>query len=200
VLVCECISHSKVDQAFADRLYADLRQKGIRCWLATKDLKIGDKFHTRINEAIRTHDKLLVILSRDSIGSKWVEVEVAEAFDKETKDRTVLFPIRLDDAVLDCDEAWAKSVRQTRHIGDFSNSKDHDEYTRSLERLVHDLRSETGSGRKAAATLTKPTGPLKPSLTESCCSAVWIRITSCRSLRYACKAMVTEKSGVGRWN
>jgi hypothetical protein len=144
------ISYSKVDQALADRLYADLRQKGIRCWLATKDLKIGDRFHTRINEAIRTHDKLLVILSRDSIDSKWVEVEVAEAFDKETKDRTVLFPIRLDDAVLDCDEAWAKSIRQTRHIGNFSNWKDHDEYTKSLERLVHDLRSETGSSRKTA--------------------------------------------------
>ncbi len=43
------ISYSTKDQEFGDWLYADLRQKNIRCWLATEDLKIGDKFRTRIN-------------------------------------------------------------------------------------------------------------------------------------------------------
>jgi uncharacterized protein YjbI with pentapeptide repeats len=31
--------------------YADLCQNGVRCWLATEDLKIGHKFRTRINDA-----------------------------------------------------------------------------------------------------------------------------------------------------
>ena len=61
------ISYSSKDQAFADRLNGDLRQKGIRCWLATEDLKIGDRFRKRINEAIRLHDKLMVILSEHSV-------------------------------------------------------------------------------------------------------------------------------------
>ena len=144
------ISYSTKDQAFADRLHSDLRQKGIRCWLATEDLRIGDKFRTRINEAIRAHDKLMVVLSQESVKSSWVEEEVEAAFERETRDGgTVLFPISLDDAVMDSNEAWAASIRRIRHIGDFRRWKDHDEYTKSLERLVRDLRPEN-AGQKAS--------------------------------------------------
>src|SRR6516162_8378346 len=80
------ISYSTKDQDFAERLYADLRQKNVRVWLATEDLKIGDKFRTRINEAIRLHDKLLVVLSEHSVKSAWVEDEVENAFERERRD------------------------------------------------------------------------------------------------------------------
>lgn len=66
-------------------------------WLATEDLKIGDRFRTKIDEAIRLYDKLLLVDSKNSVGSPWVESEVEAAFEKERKQkRTVLFPIRLD--------------------------------------------------------------------------------------------------------
>src|SRR3989442_132894 len=77
------ISYSSIDEYFADRLYADLRQKNIRCWLASEDLKIGDKFRLKINEQIRQHDKLVLILSERSIESSWVEYEVKQAFQRE---------------------------------------------------------------------------------------------------------------------
>jgi uncharacterized protein YjbI with pentapeptide repeats len=137
------ISYSTKDQEFADRLYADLRQKSIRCWLATEDLKIGDKFRTRINDAIRVHDKLLLVLSETSINSAWVEAEVEAAFEKERKTgNVVLFPVRLDDAIMDTDKAWAEHIRQTRHIGDFRKWKDHDEYQKALARLIRDLQAD----------------------------------------------------------
>lgn len=60
------ISCSTRDQDFADRLYADLQAKGVRCWFATEDLKIGDKFRSRIEESIRLDDKLLLVLSEAS--------------------------------------------------------------------------------------------------------------------------------------
>ena len=69
-------------------------------------------------------------------------MEVAGAFDKETKDRTVLFPIRRDDSVMTCNEAWAENIRRTRHIGDLREWKSHDAYEKSLERLIRDLRAE----------------------------------------------------------
>jgi hypothetical protein len=48
-----------------------------------------------------------------------VEKEVETAFEKERKQgRTVLFPIRLDNAVMEAEEAWAADIRRTRHIGD----------------------------------------------------------------------------------
>ena len=141
------ISYSSKDQEFAERLHADLQQKGVRCWFAPEDLKIGDELRLRIDEAIRLHDKLLLILSEESVQSEWVEDEVERALEKEQKaievgaERTVLFPISLDSAAEDTDAAWAKSIRRTRHIGDFSAWKDHDAYQVAFQRLLRDLKS-----------------------------------------------------------
>jgi hypothetical protein len=115
----------------------------VRCWFAPEDLKIGDKFRTRIDEAIRIHDKLLLVLSEHSVNSKWVEKEVETAFDKETLDHTVLFPLRLDDAVMKTDRAWAADIRRTRHIGDFTDWKDQDAFQVAFDRLLRDLKAES---------------------------------------------------------
>ena len=61
------ISYSKQDQEFADRLYADLQAKCVRCWFAPHDIKGGRKLHEQLDEAIRLHDKLLLILSEHSM-------------------------------------------------------------------------------------------------------------------------------------
>jgi hypothetical protein len=46
-------SYSTKDQLFADRLRADLQNKGVRCWFAPHDLPIGAKTWDAIDEAIR---------------------------------------------------------------------------------------------------------------------------------------------------
>jgi uncharacterized protein YjbI with pentapeptide repeats len=79
------ISHSSKDEAFAQRLHADLQQNGVRCWFAPEDMKIGDKIRPRIDESIRIHDKLLLILSENSLNSFWVESEVEKAFEEEVE-------------------------------------------------------------------------------------------------------------------
>jgi hypothetical protein len=137
------ISHSSKDQEFAERLYADLQAKGVRCWFAPEDLKIGDKFRIRIDESIQIHDKLLLVLSEDSIASAWVEKEVETAFENE-RDRNsiVLFPIRLDDSVMDGKLGWAADIKRSRYIGDFTKWKDHDSYQEAFDRLLRDLKAE----------------------------------------------------------
>jgi hypothetical protein len=137
------ISYSSKDQEFAERLHADLRSKNVRCWFAPEDLKIGDKLRPSFDEAIRIHDKLMVLLSEHSVSSPWVEKEVETAFEKERREkRTVLFPIRLDDAVMETNEAWAADIRRGRHIGNFRDWKNHDSYKKAFERLLRDLKAE----------------------------------------------------------
>src|SRR5205085_966121 len=105
------ISYSNRDEAFARRLYADLQNNNVRCWFAPEDLKIGDKFRHRIDESIRIYDKLLIVLSEASIASTWVSYEVEKALDKEPAGiPNVLFPIRLDKAILTCGTDWAKDI------------------------------------------------------------------------------------------
>jgi hypothetical protein len=137
------ISYSTRDQEFADRLYADMQAKGVRCWFAPEELKIGDRFRDRIDESIRLHDKLLIVLSERSIASAWVRREVEAAFEREDRQKSmVLFPVQIDDSVMNTNEAWAADIRRTRHIGDFSRWKDHDFYRKAFERLLRDLKAE----------------------------------------------------------
>lgn len=137
------ISYSVKDQSFADRLYADLQSKGVRCWFAPADLKIGDRFRNRIDSAIRLYDRILLVLSADSIESPWVRHEVEGAIEYErARKAPVLFPIRIDDSVLTVDASWAADLRRTRHIGDFRSWRDHDSYSKSFSRLLRDLKAE----------------------------------------------------------
>jgi hypothetical protein len=135
------ISYSSKDQEFADRLHADLQNKGVRCWFAPHDLPIGAKTWDTIDEAIRLRDKVLLILPKNAIASDWVEDEVTKAFAEErTRKQLVLFPVRLDDVVIKTTEAWAGKLRDNRNIGDFRHWKDHDAYQKALERVLRDLK------------------------------------------------------------
>jgi uncharacterized protein YjbI with pentapeptide repeats len=138
------ISYSSKDQSFSNRLYVDLQGVGVRCWFAPHDMPIGGKIFDEIDAAIRLRDKVMLILSEHSIASDWVEDEVTKAFEEERKrGQTVLFPIRLDDAVMDTNEAWAAKLR-ARHIGDFRRWKEHDEYQKSFARVLRDLTVKKG--------------------------------------------------------
>lgn len=136
------ISYSDKDRQFCSRLHEDLQKNDIRCWFAPENLKIGEPFRRLIDEAIREHDKLLLVLSVNSIQSAWVETEVEAAFEKERRSgQLALFPIRLDDTVMKADEAWAATIRRTRHIGDFSEWNNEDVYQQALRRLLRDLQA-----------------------------------------------------------
>ena len=143
----ECfISYAEEDQTFVQKLYEDLQKNEVRCWFAPEDLKIGDRVRPTIEDAIRLSRKFLLILSKHAIENDWVEHEVSEAL-KRKKDHsgTILFPIRIDDAVMRAKFGWAKALREAhratgRHIGDFAGWKDPEKYHQSFQRLVQDLR------------------------------------------------------------
>lgn len=136
------ISYSSKNETFVRRLHADLQAKGVRTWFAPEDLKIGDKFPQRIDEAIRIHDKLLIVLTKQSIESSWVAREVSAAREREAKEkRTILFPIRLDNAVMSSEKDWAIVLRESRHIGDFRGWKEHDKYQEAFNILLRDLKA-----------------------------------------------------------
>jgi hypothetical protein len=81
------------------------------------------------------------VLSKHSIDSSWVESEVENAFEKERESKLiVIFPIKLDDDVMETEQSWAAEIRRTRHIRDFREWKNHDKYQESLDKLIGDLK------------------------------------------------------------
>jgi uncharacterized protein YjbI with pentapeptide repeats len=139
------ISYNYKDDDFAKRIYDDLQNIGVRCWFAPEDMKIGDRIRPRIDQEIRLRDKLMVIISENSIVSEWIGDEVEAALEEEkASDRTILFPIRLDDAVMESRSDWAAKIKRRRHIGDFSQWQDEAKYQKAFERLLRDLKATSG--------------------------------------------------------
>jgi hypothetical protein len=125
------ISYSSRDSAFASQLYDDLQKYSVRCWIAERDMRIGDPIRDRIHKVIRKREKLLLILSKSSVESSWVGNEVEKAFNEENdRGELIIFPVRIDDAVKSTEKAWAETIRMTRHIGDFSDWEHQDAYDR----------------------------------------------------------------------
>ena len=111
------INYASKDRAFAERLHADLQNKGVRCWFTPEDLKIGDRLRPRIDETIRLYDKLLLVLSKTSVASQWVEQEVETALARERQESTtILFPVQIDDTVMTLATGWPALIRHTRNI------------------------------------------------------------------------------------
>jgi hypothetical protein len=145
------ISYSTKDQAFADRLYDDLQAKGVRCWFAPHDMKPAQKIHEQIDEAIRLHDKLLLILSEHSMTSDWVGTEISKARKREVQEnKRMLFPITV--APFDRVKAWElfdgdrgkDSAREIReyYIPDFSGwERDAAGYQKEFEKLATALKA-----------------------------------------------------------
>ena len=145
------ISHSTKDKDFAERLHADLQDKGVRCWFAIEDLQGGKQNHEQITEAIRVHDKLLLVLSENSMGSEWVKTEIREAKKCEEREKTQkFFPIAIvpyqfikEWTLFDSDSGvdLAAYIR-SYFIPDFSEWKQHGKYQKEFERLLDALKAD----------------------------------------------------------
>jgi hypothetical protein len=145
------ISYSTKDEEFARRLHSRMREANMRVWFAPEDLKGGEKLHEQLYEAIKIHDRLLIVLSEHSIQSEWVMAEIRKAREVEKKEkRRKLFPIRLTDfetlrdwTCFDADTGKDLAVEVREYfIPDFSNWKDHDAFESAFARLKKDLEAE----------------------------------------------------------
>ena len=136
---------------FAERLHSDLQNRGVRVWFAPEDIKGGRKLHEQIPEAIRLYDKLLLVLSENSMNSEWVKTEIYHARQDEIRDNMrKLFPISLvpfaqirEWQAFDADSGkdMAREIREY-FIPDFSNWKNHDDYRSAFDRLMRDLEAK----------------------------------------------------------
>lgn len=140
------ISYSSSNQDFVEKLYKDLRKAGVLCWYAPESLETGEKFPARITEAVQSREKVLVVLSKDSLKSDWVKKEVELARQKEGNGkREVLLPIRLDSAILNTSIGWAASIHNRRHIQSFEKWQQPSRYQKMVEDLLNHLRKEEES-------------------------------------------------------
>lgn len=92
------LSHSSKDKEFVRRLSNDLQSNDVPVWFDELELKVGDSLNQKIQEGINESGWLGIILSNNSIKSRWVEQELNAAFSKELEQKQVfILPILIED-------------------------------------------------------------------------------------------------------
>ncbi|MFZ4520471.1 MAG: SUMF1/EgtB/PvdO family nonheme iron enzyme [Bacteroidales bacterium] len=91
------ISYSSKNKQTADAICHVLEQHKIKCWIAPRDISIGDKYGNVIEQAICTCKVFIIIFSKESSLSQWVGSELNIAF----TDCRVIMPFRIDSTRLE---------------------------------------------------------------------------------------------------
>ena len=89
------ISHSHEDKPAADAACAALEARGIRCWIAPRDIDPGQDWAASIVEAIRGAQIMLLVFSRHANQSPQVKREVERA----ASSGKAILPLRIDDVL-----------------------------------------------------------------------------------------------------
>src|SRR5690349_14311039 len=95
------ISYSHRDEAFAKKFATALHQQGQPVWLAEWEIGPGDSLVDKIfEEGLRDAGAVAVLLSKESVKSKWVREELSVAMIKRIENLTRLIPILIEDVEL----------------------------------------------------------------------------------------------------
>ncbi|MDR1996661.1 toll/interleukin-1 receptor domain-containing protein [Azonexus sp.] len=120
------ISHSSKDKKFATWLGTDLKASGHTPWLDEWDIYVGESIPEKISTGLSDADFIVVVLSGNSIKSKWVEREWHAKYWLEIeKNQTMVLPLLIEDCEV-------PELLKTKKYADFRSS-----YNDGLEDVLH---------------------------------------------------------------
>jgi hypothetical protein len=123
------LSHTHADKPFVRRLAQDLQEAEVRVWLDEAEMMIGDSLIEKIREGIDQIEYLGVILSPNSVNSRWVQREVDVAMNQEIEGKKVkVLPLVIEDCEL-------PGFLKGKLYADFRASERYEEELRKV--LVH---------------------------------------------------------------
>ncbi|XP_064614898.1 stimulator of interferon genes protein-like isoform X2 [Liolophura sinensis] len=91
------ITHCEADNEFAKNLYRKLQAKGFQCGMASQDFMGGVQIFDQIITFIETSEKILSLISRQSLKSYWCTLELSLTLERSIdNDRLAIVPVLLD--------------------------------------------------------------------------------------------------------
>lgn len=137
------ISHSSKDKNFATWLGTDLKASGHTPWFDEWDIYVGESIPEKISNGLSDADFIVVILSGNSIKSKWVEREWhAKYWSEIEKNQTMVLPVIIEDCEV-------PELLKTKKYADFrSNYNDGlEDVLHAIDRLLDHRSAETGENK-----------------------------------------------------
>lgn len=91
------VSYSHPDRPRVNIIVDRLQRAGHEVWIDSIKIKLGDNIAERINEGIATAEVVVVVVSKNSMSSKWVQQEFSSiALSEISKRRPKVIPVLID--------------------------------------------------------------------------------------------------------
>jgi hypothetical protein len=123
------LSYSSKDHAIAETICNALENRGLTCWMSSRDIGPGENFQVSILRAIRSAGMMLLVFSGNSNNSDEVKKEIALA----GQHKLLVVPVRVEDVVPE--EAFQYELATRQWIDLFEN------WEQAIERLAAQIRS-----------------------------------------------------------
>lgn len=114
------LSHSSNDKATARQIALDLQMSNIGVWFDEWEIRVGDPIAQKVSRGLGDCDLIVVLLSKASVGSGWVEKEWGSRIGREASSKRVfILPVMLEDCSVPplLEEKRYADLRQDRAAG-----------------------------------------------------------------------------------
>ena len=136
------ISHSSQDRRIAARVCDALKQRGLACWHASRDIGPGENFQEEIVKAIRSARSMVLVFTGSANNSDEIKKEIALA----SQHHLAVIPLRVEDVLPSDAFRYELSTRQW--IDAF------DDWDRAMARLAEQISAIAGTQAAAPAQTT----------------------------------------------
>jgi hypothetical protein len=184
------LSYSSKDHAIAETICNALENRGLTCWMSSRDIGPGENFQVSIIRAIRGASVMVMVFSGNSNNSDEVKKEIALA----GQHKLLVVPVRVEDVVPE--EAFQYELATRQWIDLFEN------WEHAIERLASQIRSvlHTIPPKDVAAETVPPNQPHEtleaqpmPTTGRAQRSSVWPAVLAVTVL------VALSAGGVGWW-
>lgn len=138
------ISHAKEDQKAAHAIAAALEARGLKCWIAPRDVRPGRTYGDEIIKGIEHSRCFVLVLSKTSNDSAFVAREVERAISK----RKLIFTVRIDP--VEPSSSLELFISSTQWIDAFSDR------SAEIDRLADLIAATDGGGTPRAPEVSAP--------------------------------------------
>ena len=84
------LSHSGLDREFAEKIVELLRHHGVPVWYAPGSIRGSQQWYDEIGDALERCDWFVILLSPNSMRSKWVKRELVFALDEDRYEKCII--------------------------------------------------------------------------------------------------------------
>lgn len=148
------ISFSSHDRKAAETICKAVEQRGLECWISSRDIGPGENFQEAITRAIRSAKVMILVFSANANNSLEVKKEIALAGHYNV----IVVPVRVEDVVPNDALTYELAVRQWIDL--------FDDWETAIERLVRQLSSVTAPAEAAEPTAPQPNAAPAPPRTS----------------------------------